>query len=199
MSDEDREKWNTKYSDPNFAPRRPSQVLQQLVEWIPSQGRALDVAGGGGRHSIWLAQRGLTVTLADVSPGGLQVASQRAQDAGVLLTTLERDLEEDGLPPGPWDLIVSICYLWRPTPVLCAEFLTVGGVLIMIQPTTHNLQKHDKPPGDFLLEPGELPRRFTQHACNQHGLQICHFREDWSADDRHDAVLVVRKLSNVPQ
>ena len=57
MSAADRDKWNDKYRDPDFAPRKPSPVLLALAEWIPQQGRALDLAGGGGRHSIWLAHK----------------------------------------------------------------------------------------------------------------------------------------------
>jgi 2-polyprenyl-3-methyl-5-hydroxy-6-metoxy-1,4-benzoquinol methylase len=196
MPADDRDKWNAKYSDPEFAPRNPSRVLQELAEWLPAQGRALDVAGGAGRHAIWLASRGQDVTIADVSAVGLQVAERRAAEAGVRITTLVRDLAEQGLPAGPWDLVLSVCYLWQPTPELCDQFLAPGGTLIMIQPTTRNLERHDKPPRDFLLEPGEVAARFTPEACQARGLQICHFQENWSADDRHDAVLVVRKVSS---
>lgn len=193
MSAADSEKWNQKYSDPDFAPRRPSPVLLSLADWLPPQrGRALDIAGGCGRHSIWLAQQGFDVTLADVSPVGLQVARERAAAAGVTINTIEHDLEQQGLPEGPWDLIVSICFLWKPTPGLLRENLASLGVFIMIQPTTINLTRHDKPPRDFLLQPGELGERFSPPACEGHLLQWCHYSEDWSLDDRHDAVLVIR-------
>jgi tellurite methyltransferase len=194
VSAADREKWDEKYRDPDFAPRKPSSVLLGLAEWLPPRrGRALDVAGGCGRHSIWLAQQGFDVTLADVSPVGLQVAQQRAEAAGVRITTLEHDLEQQSLPPGPWDLIVSICYLWHPTPSLIRELLSPGGVFIMIQPTTTNLERNEKPPRDFLLKPGEQAACFTPEACAQHGLNLCHLSESWSADDRHDAILVVKR------
>ncbi|WP_425618894.1 class I SAM-dependent methyltransferase [Anatilimnocola sp. NA78] len=194
MSAEDREKWDSKYSDPDFAPRKPSPVLLSLSDWLPpTRGRALDLAGGGGRHSIWLAQLGFQVTLADVSAVGLQVAQHRAADAGVKLATIEHDLERQGLPEGPWDLILSICYLWQPTPDLIRDALSPLGVFVMIQPTTINLTKHEKPPRDFLLHPGELATRFSDADCERHCLQLCHSSEDWSLDDRHDAVLVVRR------
>ncbi|WP_254509793.1 class I SAM-dependent methyltransferase [Anatilimnocola floriformis] len=192
MSAEDREKWNQKYSDPDFAPRKPSPVLLNLAEWLPPQrGRALDLAGGCGRHSIWLAQQGFDVTLADVSAVGLQVAQQRARAVGVTLKPLEHDLELQGLPVGPWDLIVSICFLWRPTPQLLRDSLRPQGVLMMIQPTTINLTRHDKPPRDFLLQPGEIQAMADD--CAGASLSVCHVSEGWSIDDRHDAVLVVRR------
>lgn len=194
MSATDREKWNSKYADPDFAPRMPSPVLLGLAEWLPpTRGRALDLAGGCGRHSIWLAQQGFDVTLADVSTNGLQVAQERAKAAGVQIATLEHDLEQQGLPSGPWDLIISICYLWQPTPELLRSALNPGGVFIMIQPTTTNLERHEKPPRDFLLQPGELATRFSMDACKAHGLRLCHHFEGWAADDLHDEVLVVRR------
>lgn len=194
MSAVDREKWNAKYSNPDFAPRKPSPVLLSLAPWLPlTRGRALDLAGGCGRHSIWLAQQGFDVTLADVSPVGLQIARRRADAVGVQITTLEHDLEQQGLPPGPWDVIVSICYLWQPTPQVIREALNPHGAFIMIQPTTVNLERHEKPPRDFLLQPGELAARFTAEACAAQQLQLCHLIEGWAADDLHDAVLVVRR------
>jgi tellurite methyltransferase len=194
MSAEDRAKWNTKYADRNFAPRNPSPVLLELADYLPSQGRALDIAGGAGRHSLWLAQRGLDVTLADISPVGLKLANERAATANLKLTTLEVDLAEQGPPPGPWDIIVSICYLWKPMPKLIASLLAPRGVFIMIQPTTVNLTRHEKPPRDFLLMPGELGAAFEREDCALGSLELVEYSEGWRADDLHDAVLVVRHL-----
>src|SRR5262245_5584096 len=114
MSEADRAKWDAKYAGGEAAPIEPSKVLVELAGYLPSQGRALDVAGGGGRHAIWLAQRGLEVTIADVSSVGLAIARQRAAAAGVELATLQIDLEQESLEAGPFELIVSLCYLWRP-------------------------------------------------------------------------------------
>lgn len=193
MSTADRDKWNDKYRDSDFAPRQPSPVLLALAQWLPKQGRALDIAGGCGRHAIWLAQRGLDVTLADISAVGLQVARERAAAAGTAIQTAEIDLAEAGLPAGPWDLITSICYLWQPTPELLRNLLAPAGVFVMIQPTTTNLERHAKPPRDFLLEPGELPSRFTPSECAKMRLRLCHAAECWAADGLHDAVIVVRR------
>ena len=195
MSDADRQKWNAKYSDPEFAPRNPSPVLLSLASYLPTAGNALDIAGGAGRHAIWLAQRGLDVTLADISPIGLQLARDRAASAGVKLHTLETDLAEQGLPPGPWDVITSVCYLWKPTPALIASLLAPRGVFVMIQPTTENLTRHEKPPRDFLLMPGELGAAFERDDCALVDLELVEYSEGWREDNLHDAVLVVRKLA----
>lgn len=189
MPDFDREKWNLRYSSPTRAaeiPQNPSAVLLDLAALLPQGGRALDLAGGAGRHAVWLAERGLDVAIADISPAGLQLAAERAARAGVALRLLATDLEEAGCPAGPWDLVVSVCFLPRAFfPSLIAE-LAAGGTLVIIQPTQKNLERHPKPPAPFLLEAGELRTLAA-------GLEIVLYQEGWSLDDRHDAVLVARK------
>ena len=186
MSDFDREKWDRKYTEGDPVPREPSAVLLGLDRYLPGAGRALDVAGGSGRHGIWLARRGLDVTIADVSAVGLAVARERAAAADVTVRTLETDLEAGPFPPGPWDLIVSVCYLWRPIYAVYPHVLAPGGTLAVVQPTVRNLERHDKPPAGFLLEEGELPKLVA-------GLEVLYYEEGWLADGRHDAALVARR------
>jgi tellurite methyltransferase len=190
----DRRKWDAKYAevaagtggDANHGIEAPSQMLLSLSDWLPTRGRALDLAGGAGRHAIWLAQRGLDVTLADISACGLQLASDRAAREGVTINCLNIDLEEEPFPAGPWDLILSVCYLHRPLFPAIEEHLAPHGRLMVIQPTTLNLERHSKPPAPFLLQPGELPTLVPN-------LRILHHTEAWLADGRHDAVLVASR------
>jgi SAM-dependent methyltransferase len=181
----ERERWNAKYSRMN-APEAPSAVLVELARFLPPRGQALDLAGGAGRHAIWLAQRGLDVTLADVSDEALRIASQRATNVGVSLRMLRADLETDPLPQGPWDLILSCLYLQRRLFAELTRQLSPRGTLIVIQPTTVNLERHEKPPREYLLEPNEILQLVPD-------LEILLHREAWSSDDRHDAVLVATR------
>ena len=86
MTKSDKEKWDRKYAKQDLY-QEVSQVVLAYQHWIPSEGKALDVAGGTGRHAIWLAQRGLDVSLVDVSSEALRQAAIRASEAGVELTT----------------------------------------------------------------------------------------------------------------
>src|SRR5688572_18638461 len=104
MPDFDRQKWNARYANETAAPREYSRLTATLAGWLPRGGRALDVAGGAGRHSIWLAQRGLDVTLADISENGLRIAETRAAEAGVRIRTQLIDLAVEPFPVGPWDV-----------------------------------------------------------------------------------------------
>ena len=185
MSDADRKKWDAKYAA-GAAPTEPSLLLTQLDNFLPSRGRALDVAGGAGRHAIWLARRGLDVTLADISPAGLEIARTRAAAVGVSLSTSLVDLERDPIPQGPWDLIVSFHFLWKPLFQRFPKVLRPGGLLVVVQPTRSNLQRHDKPPVRYLLDDGELPTLVEQ-------LEVIHYREGWLDEGRHDALVVARR------
>jgi tellurite methyltransferase len=187
MSNFDRDKWNAKYSAAP-APREPSAGLLALEKYLPQTGRAIDIAGGGGRHGLWLAERGLDVTIADISAVGLTIAQQRAVEAGLSIQTLEIDLEQSPFPVGPWNLVVSVCYLCRHSFPQFPELLADDGILVVIQPTKKNLERNEKPPAAYLFEEGELRELAA-------GLEIVHYEEGWSADTRHDAVLVAKKRS----
>ena len=182
----DREKWDAKYAAANV-PNQPSAVFQSLAAYLPTTGRALDVAGGAGRNALWLAARGLAVTIWDVSPVGLAVARERARRANLDLNIVEIDLETaPQLPDERFDVIVSVCYLYRPLLARLPDLLAPGGTLVMIQPTGRNLERNDKPPAAYLLDEGELPRLVPS-------LDVVHYEEGWLSDGRHDAVLVARK------
>jgi ubiquinone/menaquinone biosynthesis C-methylase UbiE len=51
----------------------------------PPPAAVLDIGGGPGRYSIWLAELGHQATLADLSPELLELALARAEEAGVEL------------------------------------------------------------------------------------------------------------------
>jgi SAM-dependent methyltransferase len=188
MSAEDRERWDARYRAGEHAAREPSRLLTDLDPYLPRQGRALDLAGGAGRHAVWLARRGLQVTLCDISPTALTLARQAAAAAGVAIETSEVDLDENPPPGGPWNLILSFHYVRRELFDECRDLLAPGGLLVFVQPTRRNLERHEKPGARFLLGDGELAGLAA-------GLDILHHREGWLEDGRHEALLVARRPS----
>jgi SAM-dependent methyltransferase len=188
MSEDDRLRWNERYSLGEHASSEPSRLLTDLDDFLPHSGRALDVGGGTGRHAIWLARRGLDACVADVSDVAIQLAHARATVADVSITTERIDFEADPFPPGPWDLIVSVHFLWRSLFAVFPAELSPGGTLVCIHPTRTNLQRHPKPSLRHLLDDGELPRLVQD-------LEIIHFEEGWLAEGRHEAVLVARAVA----
>jgi SAM-dependent methyltransferase len=49
-------------------------TLRALEQYLPTGARVLDIGGGPGRYTLWLAERGHRVTLADLSPRLLAMA-----------------------------------------------------------------------------------------------------------------------------
>ncbi len=54
-----------------------------LETLLPGSGRVLDLGGGPGRYTIWLAERGYRVVLADLSPALLEIAKEKIAQSGV--------------------------------------------------------------------------------------------------------------------
>jgi S-adenosylmethionine-dependent methyltransferase len=54
-----------------------------IAKHLPPTASVLDIGGGPGRYTIWLAERGHRVTLADLSPGLLEIARREVVAAGV--------------------------------------------------------------------------------------------------------------------
>jgi len=182
MSEEDRQRWNTRYRAQAQA-REPSAFLRSLAERLPTSGRALDVAGGAGHDALWLAGRGLDVTLVDISDVALEQAAEAARQAGVSLRLQRVDLEREPLPAGPYALVHCQGFLLRPLFATWAQVLAPGGLLVFAQPTRSNLERNAHPSARFLLEEGELPRLLQ-------GLEVLSYSEGWTEEGRHEARLV---------
>jgi SAM-dependent methyltransferase len=185
MASGDRERWNVRHAE-REAPGEPSAFVAALDGLLPRSGRALDVAGGAGRHALWLARRGLDVTLADVSDVALARAAAAAREEGIPLATLEVDLEAAPLPAGPWDLVLCTYFLHRPLFRAFPGVLAPGGWLIFAHATRKNLERNPRPPLAHLLLDGEVRSLVS-------GLEVVRCEEGWFEEGRHEARLVARK------
>ncbi|HLT90068.1 MAG TPA: class I SAM-dependent methyltransferase [Woeseiaceae bacterium] len=133
MSAEERTRWDEKYRSGAYAGRRHPTAL--LVEYLsPTPGRALDVACGAGRNSLFLAARGWHVEGIDISAVGLAQARERAAGEGLDVGWIEADLDDpDALPPGPYDLVLMVRYVNRSLLPHLLTRLAPGGILLVEQ------------------------------------------------------------------
>ena len=77
------ERWDERYGAADFDPARPpSQIVAAELGALPP-GRALDLAAGAGRHTVWLAERGWRVTAVDFSRVGLAKGRELSAARGV--------------------------------------------------------------------------------------------------------------------
>lgn len=171
--------------------QEPAELLGEIEHLLPAPGTMVDVAGGAGRNAIWFAERGFAVTVIDVSAEGLAHARARSEIAGVELECIQRDLEGEGLPAGRrWD--VALMHLFSNRRVLRAlpASLNPGGLLLFSQPTLVNLERHERPSRQFLMEPGEA----AAIAAALDGIEVVEVSEGWRAGGRHEARLIARRV-----
>lgn len=83
-----------------------SQFLARMVEGR-KPGRALDVAMGQGRNSLFLAGAGWEVTGYDISEDGMTAARAAAGKAGLLMRTVLASHDQFDYGTAQWDLIVE--------------------------------------------------------------------------------------------
>lgn len=94
-------------------------------------GRALDVAMGQGRNSLWLASQGWSVTGFDISPVGIEEARKEAGKRGLNIETFVTPYEEFDWGLAKWDLIVFSYFLPQAALPKVWEALRPGGLLLI--------------------------------------------------------------------
>ncbi len=193
--DGDRERWNARWRERAGELEDASEFLTEQAQHVPTRGKALDLAGGAGRNAIWLARRGLEVTLVDVSDVALDKAEAKAKRLGLAgrMRFLRVDLEAP-LPFAPlFDLVCVVHYLDRERRDSFADLLVENGTLLAANPTITNLERHAKPSERFLVERGEIAR----WACDI-GFDLVASREDWTSEGMHEASVIARRTPRAP-
>src|SRR5258707_378705 len=80
---QERDRWNQRYRMGTHGTSKPDPLLieafERYVEQLfPQAGMALDIAGGTGRHAIFLASKGWSVRLIDIAEAGIVNAQANA-------------------------------------------------------------------------------------------------------------------------
>lgn len=122
----------------------PNATVRSVVSGL-APGRAVDVGAGEGRHAVWLAQQGWTVTAVDFSDVGLSKGREgAAAESYQLAQRIEwvvADVREWAPPPGTTYDLALVAYLHLPEDVLdrVADWLAPGGRLVVVGHDLRNL------------------------------------------------------------
>ena len=158
----DRARWEARYNERADAPvSPPSVILTAHRHLLPPAGRALELAAGDGRNSLWLARQGFVVDAIDIAAAGLSRLASEARRQGLRIQPILADLESFPLPESRYELVVSTRYLQRSLFASLRSAVRPGGIIVF-ETFIHEQARvgHPKNPA-FLLEPGELRAQFS--------------------------------------
>ena len=188
-SGEIRTKWNERFRSENFAlGSNPSPYLLENIEFIKSLvpgKKALDIACGEGRNSIFLAKEGFDVTGLDISEVGLDKAVHWMKQERLLIDFHMEDMEAYEFSE-TFDLIINFNFLLRHLIPKSVAALNPGGVIVFdtILDSPYVPSPHKK---EFLLQPEELYSIFSGF----HGK--IYFPEERLHDQNPTAKLIFQK------
>ncbi len=175
---------------PRYRLWEPNEFLQEIAPSL-APGRALDLACGSGREAVYLADLGWQVVAVDQLPDALargrDLQARYAPDAPPI-RWIEADLENDWQPDEPFQLVLCFFYLYRPLIPRIADWLLLGGHLLMETFTTIHRAHFGRPaPDERVLRPGELPTLLPS------SMAIRHYDEGWHTRG-HTARLWAQKV-----
>ncbi len=149
--------WDRRYAGSEFVwTAEANRFLVAEVAGL-APGRALDLACGEGRNTVWLAERGWQATGVDFSQVGLDKGARLAEARGVTVTWELADVLEYRPPAAAFDLVI-VLYLHLPDPDVravlgrAAEAVAPGGTLLVVGHDPTNIEHgHGGPQNPAIL------------------------------------------------
>jgi SAM-dependent methyltransferase len=139
-------------------------------------GKALDLACGTGRNTLWLAAQGWSVTAIDAAPSAIEALQSHASQLGLHVNARQADLQggEFRIERSSWDLIAICYYLQRDLFEPAKQGIVPGGVLVGIV----HITEPGEEPTHTRARPDELRTYFD-------GWEILHYYEGKPYDTAH--------------
>jgi tellurite methyltransferase len=111
------------------APGAPEPSVIEWLDLLP-RGLALDVAAGGGRHSLLLAREGFRVVAIDYSEAAMRTLQSIARAEKLSVSPLVADLSSFPRARGRFDTILNVNFLDRTLVPHLVDALRPGGALL---------------------------------------------------------------------
>lgn len=139
--------WNQRYQGEELLfGEAPNEYLRAQQARLPRGGRALCVADGEGRNSVWLAEQGLRVDAFDIAEAGVAKARRLAARHGVCVDFAVADADTVAWPEAVYDVVAAI-FIQFADPAMRARLfegmvrvLKPGGLLVLQGYTPRQLQ-----------------------------------------------------------
>ena len=152
--------WDEKYAREGGPPQIPSLFLAQQISHL-SRGKALDLAMGSGRNSIFLAMNGYAVDAIDNSSVAVSKLQSFVKKHSLSITVKQADLTTYQIPANTYDLIINFNYLERSLIPQIKKGLNQGGMLLF-ETYTIEQPRYGRPRNpDYLLKSNELLCSFS--------------------------------------
>jgi tellurite methyltransferase len=154
-----------KINDEHINITEPSRFLVDNVELLP-RGLVLDLAMGGGRNAVYLAESGFEVEGVDVSQEAVESAQRLAARQNVKINTHVADLEKGyKISREGFDVIICFNYLQRSLMQDIKDGVRRGGIVIY-ETYIVDQARYGKPKNpDHLLKHNELLEIFREFRC----------------------------------
>ena len=159
-----RELWDQRYAASDLVwGAAPNRFVEAEFSGVKPRGRALDLACGEGRNTLWLAQQGWRATGVDFSRVAIERGRQLAARGGIEVELIEADVTRWSPEPATCSLVL-VAYLQIPRDdrrrvwAHAAAALAPGGELFAVGHALRNLREGSGGPQDpsVLWDPDEL-------------------------------------------
>lgn len=118
MSLEELERWNQRYGEADYIfGTAPNAFLARHAGLFKPGQRALCVADGEGRNSVWLAEQGLEVVAFDFSPVAVEKARRLAASRGVQVRYELAAVYDWPWPEAAFDVVAAIFVQFADPPM----------------------------------------------------------------------------------
>lgn len=196
MSIKDKEKWDAKYLEKSqlLRPRKPSRNLQEYI--VHCNGvKALDLACGAGRNSIFLAECGFNVDALDIAQIAIKALETDARSKNLLskINARQVDLDIYKIKKEIYDLIIMTNFLDRTVLTSAMNALKKDGILFVETYIVSDENEKKQSNADNLLKTQELKNMLDD------SWKVLHHdefeNEDYEIYKMKKQVIVAKKIS----
>ena len=189
MSQQDKRKWDEKYRKKSelLRPREASVNIKKFVKKSVGA-RALDLACGAGRNTIYLAKQGYAVDALDIAEVALDALAVEAvrEDVQELVNAQLLDLDSFVPANERYELVVMMNFLDRMLIDRAKQGLKRGGLFIVETYMDDLINETKKSNVNNLLKKEELKILFEE------GYELLHYDE--FENESHELYRMIKQL-----